>query len=153
MLLLNIKVTYHGKYIRRGIKWNVKIKRPSYCALSSDQTSLNPIQDGLFTGYSRMGEGGGVGKKVPLFLKSVTHILQWWNLAQLYFTKEDQKNVWITWRTGNQQILLYQQIQINIAFWYIISNSFNFYWVLKDFFNKHSYNFDDVSKDGYPRLL
>ena len=27
---------------------------------------------------------------------------------------------------GNQQILLYQEIQIHIAFWYIISNSFNF---------------------------
>ena len=35
--------------------------------------------------------------------------------------------------TGNQQILLYQEIQIQIAFWYIISNSFNF-WVFKEFF-------------------
>ena len=33
--------------------------------------------------------------------------------------------------TENQQILLYQEIQIQIAFWYIISNSFKFYWVLK----------------------
>ena len=33
----------------------------------------------------------------------------------------------------NQQILLYQEIQIQIAFWYIISNSFNFSWVFKDF--------------------
>ena len=31
--------------------------------------------------------------------------------------------------TGNQQILLYQEIQIKIAFWYIISNSFDFSWV------------------------
>ena len=38
---------------------------------------LNPIQDGLFRGCSRMG---------PPSLKSVTHILQWWNLAQLYLT-------------------------------------------------------------------
>ena len=51
----------------------------------------------------------------------------------------------------SQQILLYQEIHIKIAFWYIISNSFNFSWVLKDSFNKHGYNFDDVSKNGYLR--
>ena len=43
---------------------------------------LNPIQDGLFRGCSRMGRGG----KGSPSLKSVTHILQWWNLAQLYLT-------------------------------------------------------------------
>ena len=32
---------------------------------------------------------------------------------------------------GNQQILLYQEIQIQIAFWYIVSNSFNFLEPLK----------------------
>ena len=55
--------------------------------------------------------------------------------------------------TGNQQILLYQEIQIQIAFWYIISNSFNFSWVFKDFFNKPGYNFDDVSKLTTPGFL
>ena len=44
---------------------------------------LNPIQDGFFGGRSRM---GGVAKKSPPCLKSVTHILQWWNLAKLYLT-------------------------------------------------------------------
>ena len=53
--------------------------------------------------------------------------------------------------TGNQQILLYQEIQIKTAFWYIVSNSFNFSWFFKDFFNKPGYNFDDVSKNGYSR--
>ena len=53
--------------------------------------------------------------------------------------------------TGNQQILLYQEIQIKIAFWYMISNSFKFYWVFKDSFNNQGYNFDDVSKNGYPK--
>ena len=52
--------------------------------------------------------------------------------------------------TGNQQIFLYQEIQIDIAFWYIISNSFYFSWIFKDFFNKHGYNFDDASKNGCP---
>ena len=42
---------------------------------------------------------------------------------------------------GNQQILLYQEIQIYIAFWYILSNSFSFLWVagllkIKVFWNK-----------------
>ena len=48
---------------------------------------LNPIQDRLFRGCSRMG-GGGRG------LKSVAHILQWRNLP-----KGDPKNIWITWHT------------------------------------------------------
>ena len=53
--------------------------------------------------------------------------------------------------TGNQHILIYQEIQIQIAFWYLISNSFNFSWVFKDCFVKHGNNFDDASKNGYPR--
>ena len=56
---------------------------------------FNPIQDGLFWGCSRMGES----QKGPPSLKSVTHILQWWNLAQIYLPKEDRKNIWITWHT------------------------------------------------------
>ena len=53
--------------------------------------------------------------------------------------------------TGNQHILIYQEIQIQIAFWYLISNSFNFSWVFKDCFDKHGYKFDDASKNRYPR--
>ena len=53
--------------------------------------------------------------------------------------------------TGNQQILLYQEIQVYIAFWYIICNCFNVFWVFKIFFNKYDYNFDDVSKNGYSK--
>ena len=37
----------------------------------------------------------------------------------------------------NQRILLHQEIQIQIRFWYIISNSFNFSWVFNNCFNKH----------------
>ena len=40
---------------------------------------------------------------------------------------------------------------ILIAFWYIISNYFDFFWVFKDLFDKHGYNFVDVSKIGYSR--
>ena len=44
---------------------------------------LNPIQDDFFRGCSQM---GGAAKNSPPCLKSVTHILQWWNLAKLYLT-------------------------------------------------------------------
>ena len=41
----------------------------------------------------------------------------------------------------------HQKIQIQIAFQYIVSNSFDFFESLKVFLNKHGYNFDDVSKN------
>ena len=41
-------------------------------------------------------------------------------------------------------------MQIKIAFWFIISNSFDFLGVFIDFFNKHGNSFDD--KKGYSRL-
>ena len=39
---------------------------------------------------------------------------------------------------ANQQILLYQEIQTHIAFWYIISNSFNFFVGFNDCFSRAS---------------
>ena len=57
-------------------------------------SKINFIQDGLFRGCSQMcwGWGGGVGgAKMPPSLKSVTHILQWWNLVQLYLTWKNPK--------------------------------------------------------------
>ena len=42
---------------------------------------FNPIQDGHFQGCSRMG----------CSLKSVTHILQWWNFAHLHLTYRRSK--------------------------------------------------------------
>ena len=53
-----------------------------YTKIMSKDT-FNPIQDGLFRGCSRM-EGAPS-------LKSVKHILQWWNLAQLCFTQRRSK--------------------------------------------------------------
>ena len=52
--------------------------------------------------------------------------------------------------TGNKQIFLYEVMHMWIAFWYIISNSFNFSWAFEYFVNKHGYNFDYVSKNDYP---
>ena len=53
--------------------------------------------------------------------------------------------------TGNQQILLYQEIQIQFPFRFIISNSSKFFLVFQYFLNKHGHNFDDVSKNCYSR--
>ena len=64
--------------------------------------------------------------------------------------------MWITWHnplvlltsalffTGNQQILLYQEIDID-SIQTNTSNTSNFSWVFKDCFNKRGQNFDDIS--------
>ena len=57
---------------------------------------LNRIQDGHFQGCSRM---GGWQKGSP-YLKSVTHILQWWNLTVVPYLRKIQKNICITWHTS-----------------------------------------------------
>ena len=69
-------------------------------------------------------DGKGSGQKGPSSLKSVAHILQWWNLAQLYITYGRSKKIYksydtpldFCWHqhffTGNQKIFLYQETQI-----------------------------------------
>ena len=77
------------------------------------------------------GAAHGWGRaKGPPSLKSISHTLQRWNMGQLYLV--------ISRNTDIDCIL-------------IVSNSFNFSWVFKDFSNKPGYNFDDVSENGYPR--
>ena len=67
----------------------------SFCLqlqLFIDLFSVNPIQDGLFWGCSRMGRG--LFASPPPSLKSATQILQWWHsstLAQFYLTKGRSK--------------------------------------------------------------
>ena len=53
----------------------------------------------------------------------------------------------------NQQSLLYQEIQTQIAFWYIISISFKVFQVFKDCFNKDGYNLDMSTKIAALDLL
>ena len=78
------------------------------------------------------------GQKGPPSLKSITHILQW-NLARLVILslkkilkiyKSRHTAFEFCWNlhffTENWQLLLYQEIQLYIAFRYIISNSFKF---------------------------
>ena len=73
--------------------------------------------------------------------------------------KEHLKSILITWHILSSTDIsifqhksanfAYQKIQIQIPFWYIISNYFDCFWVFKDFFDKRDYNFDDVSKIRY----
>ena len=51
--------------------------------------------------------------------------------------------------TKNQQFLVYQEIQVFVAFWCINSRLFNFLGVSKGCFSKYSETFDDISKSGY----
>ena len=94
-----------------------------------------------------MGEGGKKPAPPSPFLKSVTHILQWWNSTVIPCLKKIQKlyesrdtPLEFYWHqqffNGNHQVLLYREIHVLIAFRYIMSNFFNFSWVFKDCFNK-----------------
>ena len=49
----------------------------------------------------------------------------------------------------NQKILLYQEIQI--SFWYIIFNSFKFFWVFQGCLSKYDNSFDNVNRNAYAR--
>ena len=79
---------------------------------------------------------------IVIHLSHISYNDETWHSYTL--PKEDPKNIWTTWNTpdfwwsqhfftGSQQILLYQEIQIKIAFWYIIFNSFDFSSVFKSF--------------------
>ena len=83
----------------------------------------HPIQDGLFRGCSQMERVGGGGRQKAPSLKSVTHIVQWWNLAVIPYLMKIHKiyesrdlPLGFCWYqhsfTGNKQILLYQEIQM-----------------------------------------
>ena len=104
------------------------------------------------------GWGGGGGQKNPLpSLKSVRHILQWWNLAQLYLTwgrlKRHRNTQHTTWvflksacfhqKSANFVISRNKDIDCMVIHNYI---PFNFSWLFKDIFNKPCYNFDDASE-------
>ena len=103
-----------------------------------------------------------VGAKRPLlkichtFTKMIKHatVIPYLKKVQKMYDSRDTR-LEFCWHHDfspeNQQILLYQEIQIYIAFWCIISSSFNFSWVFEDCFNKHGCNYYDVSKNGYSR--
>ena len=126
--------------------------------LTFKKNVFNPIQDGLFRSCSWIGGQKGphlpkICHKYPTMMKLDTVIRYLKKVQKMYEPRD--ASLEFCWAhhffIWNQQILLYQEIQIWIAFWHLISNSFNFSWFFKNCFNKHGYNFDDVSKYGYPR--
>ena len=113
---------------------------------------FNPIQDGFFRGCSRMGLGflaplPKIRHTYPTTIKVGTVIPYLRKIQKMYESCDTSLEFW----TGNQQILLHQEIHIEIRIWWIISNSFNFSWVFSNSFNKLGYNFDDASKNNYSR--
>ena len=120
---------------------------------------LDPMQDGLFCGCSRMAGGGG-GQKGLHPLKFATHILQWWNLASYTLHKKEPKNIWITWHTPCVVLTsaFFHRKSANLAIFKntdidcILAHNLRFFKLflsLRRFFNKHGYNFDNVSKIGF----
>ena len=110
---------------------------------------------GLFWGCSLLG-----GKKPsPQNLSRLSYNDETWLSYTL--PKENSKNLWITWHTFCVLLtsaFLYQKLgnlalsrNTDIDCILVVSNSFNFFWVFKDWSSKHGYNFDDVSKNGYSR--
>ena len=95
-------------------------------------------------------------------LTSVTHILQWWNLAQLYLTYVRPKRYinHVTNPLISAGISIFSPEISKFCYikkyryrliWYITFNSFNFSRVLNNCFNKHGYNFDGISKNNDSR--
>ena len=97
---------------------------------------VNPIQDGLFWGCSRMEEGGEAWRTLltkicytyPTMMKIGTVIPYLKKIQKLFELRDAPLE--FCWHqhffTENQKIVLYHEIQIQIAFRYIIFNSSNF---------------------------
>ena len=92
----------------------------------------------------------------------VTYILRWWNLAVIPYLKKIQRIY--KWHdkplefcchqhffTQNHKLLLYQEIDIYVACFYMISNYFSFFLVFKSCFIKTSCVLDDGNKIYFSR--
>ena len=89
-LLVRSVYRFHVYFHVPLILYDLEISLPHEDGFSKVKSSyINPIQDGLFWGCSRMG-----GQKGPPSLKSVKLILQWSNLAQLYLTQRRSKKIY-----------------------------------------------------------
>ena len=122
---------------------------------------FNSIQDGIFGGCSRMRGSKSPHSLLPkichtysIMMKLGTIILYPKKIQKIFDSCDTPLH--FCWHqhffTRNQQILLYQEIQIYISFWYLISNSVIHFCVFRSWFGKCGYNSDDVSKSGYARL-
>ena len=115
-----------------------------------DEIILNPFQNGLFRGCSRM---GGAKKHPSQNLPHIFYNNETWH--SYIVPKEDPKNI----KIHNPEFCWCHYFFSPATFFVIsrntdidcISNSFNFFWVRKRCLNKHGCNFYDVSKIGYSR--
>ena len=81
----------------------VKNKQKPFDALKKG-INVNPIQDGLSSGL------------LTLSLKFVSHILQWWNLAQLYLTQRRSKKYMnhVTHPLSSADIIIFSPVLVEV---------------------------------------
>ena len=101
---------------------------------------INPIQDGLFwglltdTGRRKKDPLPKICHTYPTMMKLGTFITYQKKIQKIYESRDTPLG--LSWHQhlfiGNQNILLYPGIQIQIVFRYMISIHFNFSWVLLD---------------------
>ena len=119
---------------------------------------FKPIQDGPFWGCSPM--GGGKKARLPKICHTSYNNETWhsYNLP-----KEDPKSKWISRHTSwvlltstffhwkSAKFAISRNTDVDCILLCMSSNSFNFFRLFKYYFNRHSYNFVNVSKNGYFR--
>ena len=72
---------------------------------------------------------------------------------------ESNPNPWSCWHSifhrnsANFAMSRNTNIDSFLVYDFLVYDSFAFFWDFKDRFNKHGYNFDDVSKNGHSRFL
>ena len=110
---------------------------------------LSPIQDRPFRGCSGM---RGRGAKSSPHLPKTGTVIPYLKRIQKICKSRD-KPLEFGWHLQffNRKFSLNRKIQTKIGFYYLLSNSFHFYWLFKACFNQHDCNFDYVSKISYFR--
>ena len=126
--------------------------------------NVNPIQDELFQGCSRMEGKRRQKAPPPPHLHKICHTYaKMMKLGTVIpYLRKIQKNIkttWLTliilltsafihWKLSNLDISRSTDTDF-ISFWCIIYNSFRLFWVYKGCPSKYCYNFDNVNKSGY----
>ena len=138
-------VTHKRRYI------NFRLKTKHY---------FNPIQDGHFRGCSRIERPKGsplskICHRYPKMTKLGTVIPYLKKIQKIYESRDTSIEFCLHQQffTGNQQIYISyikkyrHRLHFDTCFLIFLTVLES----LKHFFNKPGYNFDDVSKNGYPR--
>ena len=136
-------------------------KRNFFSIILSSFEQKNPLS--LFKmRFFGTAHGWGEVKKVPLSNIYITYAVMIKLGTVIPYQRKIQKNIWITWQTPwilltsaffhqKSASFAISRNKVQVLFWYIISNPFNFFWIFRDYISKYGYSFDDVSKNGYTR--